>query len=152
MPRPPEDFILPNLREPVTGMAKRLKNLETRKGQGRPKGASSKIVRDLKEGLIESAVQHGRDGRGKDGLVGFCIHLAVNHPRSHAGLLAKLLPLHVSNDSPSAALVGTINILGIPHDQTHDGRIMSELSPSFERESRPPMRVVESAKVEPGED
>lgn len=118
MPMPlHQPFELPNLREPVTGKAKRLQN--------------------------ESAVQHGRDGKGKDGLVGFCIHLAVNHPRSHAGLLAKLLPLHVSNDNPSAALVGSIIINTIPAGFTHNGQAMSDLSPSFEHQSRPLMRVIE---------
>ncbi|MBR1153571.1 hypothetical protein [Bradyrhizobium sp. JYMT SZCCT0428] len=112
MPMPKTDFELPNLRE--TGKAKRLKNL--RPGLGRPKGATSRITKDLRQGLIESAVLHGSDGRGRDGLVGFCLHLAFNHPRTHGALLAKLLPLQIHGDLQHSGVVGTINIVSIPSD------------------------------------
>ncbi|MGQ2185273.1 hypothetical protein ACT4MK_18240 [Bradyrhizobium barranii] len=155
-----QPFDLPNLREPVTGKAKRLKNLKP--GGGRPKGAQSKIVRDLKEGLIESAIQHGRDGKGRDGLVGFLVHLAVNHPRTHGSLLAKLLPLQVSSDSPAAMAIGSVVINSIPsgHYLSHeDAARMAqpgivehiELAPLKRVEPEPPKsmsRAEERAELE----
>jgi hypothetical protein len=67
----------------------------------------------LKEGLIESAILHGRDGKGRDGLVGFLVHLAVNHPRTHGGLLAKLLPLQINSDVKKSS-VSSIRIVTVP--------------------------------------
>ncbi|MDI2076507.1 hypothetical protein ABIF68_010399 [Bradyrhizobium japonicum] len=162
MPRPPEDFVLPNLREPITGKAKRLQNLEPHKGQGRPRGATAKIVRDLKEALVESAIQHGRDGKGKDGLTGFCTHLLINHPRVHGALLAKLLPLQVNSDSPAAMAIGSVVINSIPsgHYLSHEdvARMAQpgivdhiELAPLKRVEPEPPKpmsRVEERAELE----
>ena len=37
----------------------------------RRKGIANKITRDIKHGVIEAAVRHGRDGKGAGGLIGF---------------------------------------------------------------------------------
>jgi hypothetical protein len=105
----PASFELPRLREDP-GRAKRLANL---KHEGRVKGVQNKICRDLKEGLLQSAILHGYDGAGEGGLIGFCLHLAERHPKIHGGLLAKLLPYNL-NANVAGSGISTVNILGVP--------------------------------------
>ena len=57
----PADFHVPCIND--RSRDKRLANL--RLGTGRVKGKQNKICRDLKEGLIEGAIQHGYDGAAK---------------------------------------------------------------------------------------
>lgn len=120
MPMPlHQPFDLPNLRKPaISGKAKRLQNLKP--GQGKPKGAVARISRDLREGLIDSAVQYGSNGRGEGGLVGFFLHLARNFPRTHASLLCKLLPLQIGGGLGISTTVA-INVVSIPAGFNSDG-------------------------------
>ena len=53
----------------------------------RARGTRNRITRDIKQGLIESAVRHGFDGEGKDGLVGYFNYLLKNDLRAHANLI-----------------------------------------------------------------
>ena len=71
--------------------------------------------RDLKEGLLQSAILHGYDGAGRDGLIGFCLHLAERHPKVHGGLLAKLLPYNLHADVNTAVpTITSVNIVSVP--------------------------------------
>ncbi|BAL07772.1 MULTISPECIES: hypothetical protein [Bradyrhizobium] len=130
----PRDLTLPNLRQPKPE-AHGTRNL-TRAGHGRPKGAASKITRDLKAGIIEAAVNHGRDGNGEGGLVGYLEHLAADHKKCFAGLLQKLLPYQVNGDGLGNVAVTAIKVVSIPYGQ-HLGREEIERIETVEHE---PMR------------
>lgn len=72
-------------------------------GKGRPKGRPNKVTALLKEAIIEAAEAEGRDGAGKDGLLGYCRRLATEEPRAYATLLGKVLPMQVSAEEGSGA-------------------------------------------------
>lgn len=63
---------------------------------GRPVGSVQKITSDLKRGIIQAAINRGRDGRGTGGLVGFLEWLARVEPKSFASLLGRVVPLHLA--------------------------------------------------------
>lgn len=65
-------------------------------GMGRVAGVPNKTTRALKEAILLAAEQVGRDGRGKDGLVGYLRRVASTDLRAFSGLLAKVLPLQVT--------------------------------------------------------
>ena len=109
----PEDLDLPRLCEKPRYNG--LKNLRYGPGTGRAKGATDKISRDLKEGIIEGAVLHGYDGEGEGGLISYCHHLAERHPKAYCGLLAKILPYNV-HANVGGARIGSVNILSVPTD------------------------------------
>jgi len=64
---------------------------------GRAKGTKNKIPTLLKECIIAAAEIHGNDGKGKDGLTGFLLNLAVKDLRAFAMLLARVLPLQIDH-------------------------------------------------------
>jgi hypothetical protein len=66
-------------------------------GKGRPRGTHNKIPLLLKECIIAAAEIHGRNGKGKDGLTGFLLNLAVKDLRAFAMLLARVLPLQIDH-------------------------------------------------------
>lgn len=63
-------------------------------GPGRPKGVANKTTALLKDAILEAAQQAG----GRDGLVGYLKHLAVEHPAPFAGLLGKVLPMQITGE------------------------------------------------------
>ena len=71
---------------------------------GRRKGSRNKVTGLLKTAILEAAAIVGSDGKGKDGLVGYCRFLACNEPRAFAQLLGKVLPLQVTGDDDDGAL------------------------------------------------
>jgi hypothetical protein len=75
-------------------------------------GTKNKITRDLKEAIIDAAVRHGSDGKGKGGLVGYLQFLATNYPKPFSSLLGRLLPLQVNGEV--AGFLATINITAVP--------------------------------------
>jgi hypothetical protein len=64
--------------------------------KGRPRGASAKYARVLKDAVLLAAEWAGEDLNGKNGLVGYCYRLACLEPKSFAVLLGKVLPLEVT--------------------------------------------------------
>ena len=112
----PEDLDLPRLCEKPRYNG--LKNLRYGPGTGRAKGATDKISRDLKEGIIEGAVLHGYDGEGEGGLIGYCHHLAERHPKAYCGLLAKILPYNV-HANVGGARIGSAKFLPSRPITTH---------------------------------
>ena len=92
------------------------KRLDNLKHEGRKKGSTDKICRDLKEGIIEAAVNVGRDGAGTDGLVGFLEDTALHHRKAFCGLLAKVLPLQASPFSGGTTRIEAVNIISVPTD------------------------------------
>jgi hypothetical protein len=72
-----------------------------REGAGRPKGSPNKTTALLKEAILAAAELHGNDGQGKDGLVGYCQHLASAEPRAFASLLGRVMPLQLTGENGS---------------------------------------------------
>ena len=101
----PDGLVLPTLRE------KRIANL---KHEGRKPGSTTKITKDLKEGITEAATNIGRDGHGEGGLIGYLEDLALNHKKAFTSLLVKLLPMQVSGDGTLGAHISAINIVSVP--------------------------------------
>lgn len=64
---------------------------------GRPKGIPNKTTTLLKEATILAAEQVGRDGRGKEGLVGFLrTQAAKKNNAPFMAMLGKVLPLQLT--------------------------------------------------------
>ena len=108
MPELPADFELPKLRD------KRLDNLTYH--EGRTPGAINRITKDLKTGILNGAIAHGADGRGKDGLDGYLCMCAARYPKHYLQVLAKLPPLQVHGEGFAGPSIGTIQIVAVPHD------------------------------------
>ena len=64
---------------------------------GRPKGATNKTTRELKEAILLAAEKskHSKGG----GLVGYLTYLANSRPETYAVLLGRLLPLQAKIES-----------------------------------------------------
>jgi hypothetical protein len=63
---------------------------------------------------MDAAERHGEDGKGKDGVSGYCYHLAKNHPKQFTSLLAKILPMQVN--ATGGNFIGAVNIVSIPSE------------------------------------
>jgi len=103
---------------------------ETRPNVGRVRGVRNKITRDIKEGLINSAIKHGSDSRGKDGLEGYFDFLLVADLRAHSQLMGKLIPYMVNANVTSIA--PAINIIPVPTDRYLSADDIRALDPSAE--------------------
>lgn len=79
------------------------KNLTNR--GGRPKGSKNKTTGLLKEAILQAAGDHGYDGKGMDGLKGYCQHLAAQEPKAFAQLLGKVMPLQVAGPDGGSLVV-----------------------------------------------
>lgn len=62
---------------------------------GKPKGAKNKLGVKLKEAILEAAERSGRDGKGKDGTVGYLVWLSRAEPAVYGRMLEKVMPLQV---------------------------------------------------------
>lgn len=89
----------------------------------RAKGTVNKITRSIKDGIIDAAVAHGSNGKGKDGLPGFFQFLLRKDLKSFARLVGRLLPVNIKADENLAAAMGgvTINVVTV-----ENGRYLSE--------------------------
>jgi len=74
-------------------------------GPGRPKGLQNKTTRELKEAILQAAEQTGKDGSGREGLVGYLKRVAEEDVKAFAGLLGKVLPLQVTGEGGGAVQV-----------------------------------------------
>ena len=66
------------------------------KYEERKKRGPNKTTKIIKEAILEAAARVGKDGKGKDELVGYLVTLAEVHPKSFAQLLARVIPLQVA--------------------------------------------------------
>jgi hypothetical protein len=62
---------------------------------GKPKGAKNKFGVRLKEAILEAAERSGRDGKGKDGAVGYLVWLSRAEPAVFGRMLEKVMPLQI---------------------------------------------------------
>jgi hypothetical protein len=127
MPNLTSSLQLPNIRDKAGAFTPEHPRLP---GAGRPPGRTNKITRDLKVGIMEAAIAYGADGFGAGGLTGYLYHLAADHPKAFASLLAKMLPYQVSSNSSSSA-IGTINVVSIPAGQFLDAADISKFQPAL---------------------
>jgi hypothetical protein len=65
--------------------------------RGRKKGGQMRTTTVLKDAILYAAQKVGEDGRGLNGLVGYLTNIARTDPRTFAALLARVIPLHVTN-------------------------------------------------------
>jgi hypothetical protein len=78
-------------------------------------GGHHKIALQIKRGIHTAAKRHGRDGKGSGGLDGYFEFLAAKHPKVFAGLLGRLLPVHLKTDEAAGVSGGfVVNIVGVP--------------------------------------
>ena len=78
---------------------------ETPRSPGRPKGSLNKTTALLKEAILAGAENVGMDGKGRNGLEGYCQYLAAEQPRAFAALLGKVLPMQVTGDPNNPAQI-----------------------------------------------
>lgn len=98
----------------------------------------NRVTRDLKIGIVDAAINLGRDGNGDGGLTGYLEFLASKHPKAFSGLLAKLLPMQVNGRVSHA--VANVNVIAVangefiadkqsaPAQIEHDAAAMAEIT------------------------
>lgn len=62
-------------------------------GPGRPKGASNKITKDIKEAIANAFVSVGGEA--------YLVKVAKEDPKTFCTLLGKIIPLQISGDQDS---------------------------------------------------
>jgi hypothetical protein len=98
---------------------------------GREKGVHNKITRDIKEGIIDGAVAHGQDGKGKGGLRGYLTMCATKYPKQYMYLLGKLLPFVVRNTVDASLRVQSVNVVPVQSDRYVTAEDMLQLVPQI---------------------
>jgi hypothetical protein len=93
----------------------------------RKQGAANRISRDIKAGMVDSAIEHGRDGNGKDGLPGFCSWLLKNDLKSWCSIFGRLVPLQVHGDVQVG--IQSVNIIAVPADKYLSAEDIQKLTP-----------------------
>jgi len=91
------------------------------------RSAPNHYTRDIKRGIIDAAVKHGSDGRGRDGLTGYLFHLAKKHPKAFAGLIGKTIPLQVTGNV--GQYIGTVNVISVPVDHYLKAEDIARMTP-----------------------
>jgi hypothetical protein len=56
----------------------------------------NKLARELKECLIQAALEFGEDGKGKDGVVGLFKRMIANNMPVYGMLLSRVLPTQIN--------------------------------------------------------
>lgn len=80
------------------GNAKALVPYQNTKGNrkvGRAAGTPNKYTAEIKQAVIEALNRSGKDGKGKEGAVGYFVWLSRAEPAVFGGLVGKILPTQV---------------------------------------------------------
>lgn len=72
---------------------------------GRAKGTPNATTKTLKEAILLAAERVGNDGKGKDGLTGYLVHVASTDVKAFSALLGKVLPMQISGEGGGALVV-----------------------------------------------
>ena len=88
---------------------------------GKPKGTVAKITRDLKEGILQSAIAHGANGGGENGLQGYLQMCATKYPKHYMHLLGQNCCRTSSKAMVQAALL-SVRSLWSPCRRAHTSR------------------------------
>jgi len=80
---------------------------------GREKGVPNVVTRDSREAIVQALNAYGRDGKGKDGMVGFCLRLLDENVENGLTLLQLITPrqLHAEVTRHSDVVYRTIGEL-----------------------------------------
>lgn len=62
---------------------------------GRPRGSQNKISVEVKEAVVNAAMNIGYDGKGEGGLIGYLEKMAKIEPRSFMSLLGRCVPVNL---------------------------------------------------------
>lgn len=73
-------------------------------GPGRPKGASNKITRDIKEAVARAFEKVGAED--------YLVKVAREDPKTFCSLLGRVIPLQISGDSESPLTIQIVT--GVP--------------------------------------
>jgi uncharacterized protein (UPF0335 family) len=80
---------------------------------GKPRGATAKHTRLLKEAIMIAAELEGQDGQGKGKLIGFMRKIAQEDLRAFVSLLGRIIPLQVEqktmDDKPKSTVYKTVD-------------------------------------------
>lgn len=107
---------------------------------GKPKGAKNKFGLRLKEAILEAAERSGRDGKGKDGTVGYLVWLSRSEPAVYGRMLEKILPMQLEvkdkreQYTPEEARQALID-RGLPVPQSLEELVVREIKPRLEEEA-----------------
>lgn len=93
-----------------------MKNLEAKKGAGRPKGALNKVTQAAKDVIQKAATELG----GADRLVEWAKEDPLNERAFWATIYPKLLPLTLSGDENNPLRIEKIERVIVKHDNTTD--------------------------------
>jgi hypothetical protein len=82
-------------------------------GPGRPKGSRNRMQADLAELILLASAETGfivldKDGKpiaGEGGTLGYLRWAALNLPKTYLGLLARVLPYHVVDQTPERTVI-----------------------------------------------
>jgi hypothetical protein len=108
---------------------KRTKNKHTfevgnKKAAGRPPGSLNKFTVEVKDAVVNAAINVGYDGKGEGGLIGYLQKQAKMEPRAFLSLLARCVPVNLvaKVDVEHAVLtpeqvVAKLRERGLPIDQ-----------------------------------
>jgi hypothetical protein len=81
-----------------------------KKRGGRKRGTPNALSVDYKKAILEAAYRVGRDGNGKDGIVGYILWIGKRHPTIFYTILwISLLPLEEAESNAPAAPLRTMD-------------------------------------------
>jgi hypothetical protein len=103
------------------------------------RGTHNKITRDLKTGIVDAAVNHGKDGSGEGGLTGYLEFIAAKHPKAFVALLGRLMPLQITGNA--GTFIGSVNIVSVPQDRYLSADDIAALVPERPRLELEPLEL-----------
>jgi hypothetical protein len=122
------------------------------KRAGRKKGARNLVTRGLKDAIVAAAEAVGSDGKGKNGLQGYCEYLARKDQKTFGMLLRAVMPLQVEATVRQPVVIPTREQLiaemqsrGIPFQRFFPLQYETEDDPK-EAANRGPVIGLEAAK------
>ena len=92
-----------------------------KKTGGRAKGTPNRTTALLKEAILAAAERTGRDGKGKDGLMGYCSFLATQEPKAFAQLLGKVLPMQLTGEDGGPIKVTQVQLVALTKNDDSEG-------------------------------